>query len=140
MEVKIQVDETQFKDILENELAAFKPEELHDVIEECIGEYFRSNNYKALEKIMFDSGFYRDTPSALLKEAITKCDYSGLQDVVDVMIDKLRNDYQNILIEMLWSQISKSLAYSYSIQDSMGIAIRNAIENERNKENIGKNQ
>ena len=76
----------------------------------------------------------------MLKEAITKCDYSGLQDVVDVMIDKLRNDYQNILIEMLWSQISKSLAYSYSIQDSMSIAIRNAIDSERNKGNIGKNQ
>ena len=140
MEVKIQVDETKFKDVLENELDAFSPEDLHDIIAECIGEYFRSNNYEALEKIMFDKGFYRDTPSALLKEAITKCDYSGLQDVVDVMIDKLRNDYQNILIEMLWSQISKSLAYSYSIQDSMSIAIRNAIENERNKGNIGKNQ
>ena len=35
MEVKIQVDETQFKDILENELAAFKPEDLHDIITEC---------------------------------------------------------------------------------------------------------
>ena len=140
MEVKIQVDETKFKDVLENELDAFSPEDLHNIITECIGEYFRGNNYKALEKIMFDSGFYRDTPSALLKEAITKCDYSGLQDVVDVMIDKLRNDYQNILIEMLWSQISKSLAYSYSIQDSMSIAIRNAIDNERNKGNIGNNK
>lgn len=140
MEVKIQVDETQFKDILENELAAFKPEDLHDIIAECIGEYFRSSNYNALEKIMFDQGFYRDTPSALLKEAITKCDYSGLQDVVDAMIYRLRNDYQNVLIEMLWTQISKSLACSYSVQDSMNIAIRNAIDSERNKGNIGKNQ
>lgn len=140
MEVKIQVDETKFKDVLENELDAFNPEDLHDIIAECIGEYFRENNYKALEKIMFDSGFYRDTPSALLKEAITKCDYSGLQDVVDAMIDRLRNNYQDILSEVLWSQISKALVNSYGLQDSMGIAIRNAIEFERAKGNIGKNQ
>lgn len=140
MEVKIQVDETKFKDVLENELDAFSPEDLHDIIAECIGEYFRNNNYKAIEKIMFDQGFCRDTLSTLLKEAVTKCDYSGLQDVVDAMIEKLRNNYQDVLAEVLWLQISKTLANSYSIQDSMGIAIRNAIDNERNKGNIGKNQ
>lgn len=140
MEVKIQVDETKFKDVLENELDAFSPEDLHDIIAECIGEYFRNNNYKAIEKIMFDQGFYRDTPSALLKEAITKCDYSGLQDVADAMIDRLRNNYQDVLAEALWLQISKTLVNSYSLQDSMGIAIRNAIEAERFKGNIGNNK
>ena len=140
MEVKIQVDETKFKDVLENELDAFNPEDLHDIIAECIGEYFRSNNYKALEKIMFDSGFYRDTPSALLKEAVTKCDYSGLQDVVDAMINRLRNNYQDVLAEVLWLQISRTLANSYGIQDSMNAAILNAIETERFKGNIGNNK
>lgn len=140
MEVKIQVDETKFKDVLENELDAFSPEDLHDIIAECIGEYFRDNNYKALEKIMFDSGFYRDTPSALLKEAITKCDYSGLQDVADAMIDRLKNNYQDVLAEVLWMQIAKTLANSYSIQDGMNTAIMNAIESERARGNIGKNQ
>ena len=140
MEVKIQVDETKFKDVLENELAAFSPEDLHDIIAECIGEYFRSNNYKAIEKIMFDQGFYRDTPSALLKEAVTKCDYSGLQDVADAMIDRLKNNYQDVLAEVLWMQISKALVNSYALQDSMSVAIMNAIDNERNKGNIGKNQ
>ena len=140
MEVKIQVDETKFKDVLENELDAFSPEDLHDIIAECIGEYFRSNNYKALEKIMFDSGFYRDTPSALLKEAVTTCDYSGLQDVADAMIDRLKNNYQDVLAEVLWMQISKALVNSYALQDSMSVAIMNAIDNERNKGNIGKNQ
>lgn len=140
MEVKIQVDETKFKDVLENELDAFSPEDLHDIIAECIGEYFRSNNYKAIEKIMFDQGFYRDTPSTLLKEAVTKCDYSGLQDVVDAMIEKLRNNYQDVLAEVLWLQISRTLANSYSIQDSMNTAILNAIEAERFKGNIGNNK
>ena len=140
MEVKIQVDETKFKDVLENELDAFSPEDLHDIIAECIGEYFRSSNYNALEKIMFDKGFYRDTPSALLKEAITKCDYSGLQDVADAMIDRLKNNYQDVLAEVLWMQIAKTLANSYSIQDGMNTAIMNAIESERARGNIGKNQ
>ena len=36
MEIKIEVDETKFKDVIEKELNAFSKEELHEIIRECI--------------------------------------------------------------------------------------------------------
>ena len=44
MELKIQIDETMFKDIIEKELAAFTKEELHEIIRGMIEESMRNYN------------------------------------------------------------------------------------------------
>ena len=55
MEIKITVDESQFKEVLEGELKALKPEEIHEVLVQCIGEYFRQNDYAAIKGLLVEN-------------------------------------------------------------------------------------
>lgn len=49
MEITINVDETKFKDVLENELKAFDKDELHEILKSCIVEFF--NNDENIKKM-----------------------------------------------------------------------------------------
>ena len=43
MELKINIDETMFKEVIEKELNAFSKEELRDIIRDCIAEALKNN-------------------------------------------------------------------------------------------------
>lgn len=136
MEVKINVDESQFKDLLENELKALKPEELHEVMIECIKGYFTQNNYENLEPFLVKTktqyGWDEKSASDFTKSIIAGCDYSKLQDIVDLCIDKLKGNYYDILKSILLESIVSGLTRSNKFQDEIGYIIREEIYRIRN--------
>lgn len=139
MEIKINVDESMFKDILENELKALKPEEIHEVLVECIKNYFTQNNYENINKLLFkkSSGYGPTIISSDFTNAMIKsCDYSELQEIVNESIKILKNDYKNILNNILTDALIYGLTNSYTmnsvLRDTIQVEINNKLYNENN--------
>ena len=125
MELKIQIDETMFKDIIEKELAAFSKEELHEIIRGMIEESMR--NYNLLRDLFFiketkwyGSTEYNYVPGQLLKDAAKTFDLSpAYKEIQEKMINELKENYKPILEKIMLSLMIKGLSDSYEFQNSV---------------------
>lgn len=101
MEVKIVVDETKFKEILENELAAFSKEELHEIIRECIIDTFKNPEF--IERIFITKGYYgNESPSDLLQSAVNNIDLSpAFKELADSMSEYLKENHKEVLEDVM---------------------------------------
>ena len=125
MQVTINIEESQLKEVMEDQLKALDPEALQEIFVQAIGEYFRQNNYKNLEQILFTtSGYYGSdkhlTPT--VEKALAKADYSKLQDIVDASIDLLKTNYTDLLVDALSSLLVQGLTGSYALQSAISSA------------------
>lgn len=116
MEIKLNIDETQLKDVLDNQLAALTPEQPTDLIKECITEYLRQNNGEAI-KALFIERDYRGSfsygnnkPIRLTEEIVKKIDFSDVTDpIVAEMKEELHTNSRSILEGILLKALTKSL-------------------------------
>jgi len=137
MEVKINVDEAMFKDILENELKALPKEKIQEALVESIKEYFRSCDYDAIKKLLiiekpYYSRYDCDKPSPFAKNLIESADLSGLQDVIDKCIETLKTNYEEILKKVILESIISGFTNSGTFQNAVELAITaeiNKLEN-----------
>lgn len=119
MEIKINVEESRFKDVLEKELAAFSQEELHKIIAEAMHEYLMNDE---ILKILFThetSRYYENNTieaSQLLKNVVSKIDISsGFEDVKQKIIDLFNEDetinklVKGLFIDMITNGINNFL-------------------------------
>ncbi len=125
MQLTINIDETQLKEVMEEQLKALNPEALQEIFVQAVGEYFRQNNYKNLEQVLFtSSGYYssdkRLTPT--VEKALANADYSKLQDIVDASIDLLKTNYTDLLISALSTLLVDGMTNSYTFQSAMQAA------------------
>jgi hypothetical protein len=135
MEVKLTVTEEQFKEILEKGFNDLQKETIQEVIIQSIKEYFTHDNYKNLNAFIVDKesyGYGSKTASRFLIDCMEDCDYSGLQEVVDLMIKDLKENYHKILIEILSDRLMRGLADTWSFQDSLENTIRKELNNYHN--------
>lgn len=122
MQVTINIDESQLKDVMEDQLKALNPEALQDIFVQAVGEYFRQNDYKNIEQILFTgSGYYnsdrRLTPT--VEKALANADYSKLQDIVDACINLLKTKYTDLLLSALSTLLVDGMTSSYTFQSAM---------------------
>jgi hypothetical protein len=123
MEVKINVDESRIPEILEKELDALDPKEIHEVVIECIKQYLSQDNYKNTERLFVYEeknryGYCQDVPTDLLNKILKEnMDYSSLQNIVDKCIDELENNYERLLIKVITEMIASSLADTHNMRD-----------------------
>lgn len=134
MEVKINVDESRIPEILEKELNGLNPEEIHEVVIECIKEYLSLDNYKNTERLFVykQKSYYdartQDAPTDLLYKILKEnMDYSSLQNVVDNCIDDIKNNYESLLIRVITDMIATSLANTYNMQEILSKTIRDNL-------------
>lgn len=125
MEVKINVDESRIPEILEKELDALDPKEIHEIVIECIKQYLSQDNYKNTERLFIyneenDYGCCRDMPTDLLYKILKEnMDYSSLQNVVDKCIDELKNNYERLLIKVITEMIASSLVDTHNMKEAI---------------------
>ena len=131
MEVKIDVSEDQFKELLEKELNDLPKETIQNILTECIKGYFSKDNSQVLENIFIAKARYSDyvTPSRFLESILEKCDFSGLQEVVDNCIKDLKENYEHILIKVISSMISESLFNTHNFK----FAVESVVCDELNR-------
>ena len=136
MEVKIEVNEEQFKDLLEKELADLPKETVQNILIESIKEYLKEDDYKNLNAFVVNKeydhySYCSKQPSKFLYSMLENCDYSGLQEVADDMIKDLKENYQQILIQVLSNQLANGIANN----DVFRANLRDVIDQELYKRN-----
>ena len=133
MKIEINVDETQFKDILDKELQDLPKEVLQNIIVESIKGYFQQDDYKNVEKIFLheEKSFYgwssHNEPNELLTSVLKNCDYYLLQEVVDEAINTLKEEHYNILKDILKDMFIKGLTTNYAFQSSLELTINDVL-------------
>lgn len=132
MEIKINVDEVKFKDVIENELKAFSQEELHEIIRECIIEALHNDN--TLKNIFITPekdywGNYKyEKPSEVMLAAARSIDLSpAYTEIKDKMIETLKKDYKKVLENAMLGMILNGIAGDYDFRNRMSDAIREDI-------------
>ena len=144
MELKINIDETMFKDVLEKELEAFSKEELHMILSECIKHYFENSD--ALKMLFLEEETRDDywthekivtgyKPTGLLKQIVaTKFDYTEpFDECKEAIIGFVKNEenLKKLMKEMVADALSKAFVenvlYDSRIRDEIAYAAREAI-------------
>ena len=120
MEIKIEVPEEKFKDVLQEELNAFNKNELHNI---CIeGLYKILSDPEQLKTLFKKDGYYNDgnyEVQQLLKTAANKIDLSELyDDLKNKMVKYIRDNHEklikDILLDIFVSGLSQNI-YNNSI-------------------------
>ena len=132
MEIKINVDEVKFKDVIEKELNAFSKEELHEIIRECIIESLHNDktlkDLFVVEKKDYWGHSLGIDPSNVMIEAARSIDLSpAYTEIKDKMIETLKTDYRSILEKAMLGLILNGISNDYEFQNRMSSAIELAI-------------
>lgn len=123
IQLTINIDEKMFDESLGKTLQEMKPEELKDVITECIKQYFLTNN-ENIEKLLYEKrdtyyGGYTLGPSIFTEKLIQNLDYSGLQEIADKCIEDLKKHYKDIIEKVLLEMMVEGLTDTYSFNDKV---------------------
>ena len=125
MELKINIDETMFKDVIEKELNAFSKEELHEIIRECIAEALKTNDrFKSLFIKPKRYSYDLDEPSQVLIEAAKSINLSSAyEEIQEMMITELKTNYtkllQNVMLQVMINGLCDNWAFRQNLEDAM---------------------
>ena len=119
MTVQLNVDETQFKELLDKELKDMPKEVIQEAILSAIKEYFSINDGKNLGFLIEESGYHygEKHPSEFLKKIFAGCDYSKLQDIIDKITEELEKNHKYILQEVVLNALINGFTNTYSMQE-----------------------
>lgn len=138
MELKIQIDEVMFKDVIEKELNAFSKEELHAIVRECIVHAMQNEElFKSLFIQKRVHGCYsapQTEPTQLMFDAAKTFDLSpAFQEIQAKMIDELKTNYKNIIETVMLRTIVNGLCYTSDFQSSMEEAVYKILAQNKNQ-------
>ena len=134
MELKINIDETMFKDVIEKELGAFSNEELHEIIRECIIQTLKTDG--TIKKLFIKPRTYSyspEEPTQLLFEAAKSIDLSpAYKEIQETMIAELKTNYKKILENVMMSVMIDGLCDNYNFRSNLKGAVFSIMHEERN--------
>lgn len=136
MQVTINVDETMFAEVLDKELMALSSDDLKKIILEVISEYFRRDNYKHTEELIFknsSSVYYNKEFTSLMNQMVKSADYSGLQDIVDKCIEEVKSNYEHLLIKSISAAIIGGLTYDYQFSEAVRREVTAVLDSKENQ-------
>lgn len=114
MNITINVDETQFKEILDRELKDLPKEDLQEIIKQAFTQYIMSN--PEFVKNLFigrSSNFYGCTeyvPSPIMEGIVKSIDFSKeCEEVVQTLKNELIGNSRKILEELMLKTIARSM-------------------------------
>ena len=128
MEVKINVDDAKFNELFEKEHDALTKEDMHKIFEECVREYFRRNEYEKIDRMLFEKDRWgSQIQTDYLKKMIANCDLSGLQDVIDICINELKENHFKLLKEVILDAIVSGFINNYTFHSNLKMAIQTIL-------------
>lgn len=140
MEIKIEVGEEKFRDVLEKELGAFTKEELHEI---CRKALIQQMSDPAIFQDLFidkstDSYYNLYYASDILKEAAKTINFDEtFKELQDGIISYIKENHLKILhsvaIEMFIDGIGRNLFYNDSFRDMLSNELRRRDLHSNNK-------
>lgn len=136
IQVTVNIDEKMFDESIGGALKSLKPEEMSEMLTNCIKEYLLGKNSKGennIEKIIYDEAtdYFGNSrtlkPSYFTKTMLEKLDYSALQEVVDKCINELKENHKDILEEVMLEMIIQGFKSTYSFNEILKDTIKNII-------------
>lgn len=110
MNLTIQIDETQFKEILDKELKDLPKEQLQDIIKQAFTQFFVTNP-KAVEELFFTEESYgfnkRKEPTSLLRSIIGNISFD---EECDEILAVLKDEFKGNAREIIESVMMKAMA------------------------------
>lgn len=134
MKVELNVDEAQFKDVLDKEFKDLPKEVLQDAIVQSIKRYFEQNNYANVQNLFlyettkgYNSWDTRIISTEFLNGLLKDCDYSGLQDVVDEAIKTVKENHMSVLCSLISDIVAHGLCADYHFRNELENAIQDVL-------------
>ena len=110
MNLTIQIDETQFKEILDKELKDLPKEQLQDIIKQAFTQFFVTNP-KAVEELFFTEESYgfnkRKESTPLLRSIIGNISFD---EECDEILTALKDEFKGNAREIIESVMLKAMA------------------------------
>lgn len=110
MNITIQIDETQFKDILDKELKDMPKEQLQEIIKQAFTQFFATNP-KAAQELFYTENEYgyskRKEPTQLLKSIINNISF---EEECDEILTVLKDEFKDNAREIIESVMLKAMA------------------------------
>ena len=125
MELKITIDETMFKDVIEKELNAFSKEELHEIVRGCIVEALKTDG--TLKSLFIKPKRYsydHDEASDVLLEAARNINLSpAYEEIQTRMINELKANYSKLLQNIMMKTMVNGLCSDWHFRESLMSAV-----------------
>lgn len=113
MNITINVDETQFKEILDRELKDLPKEDLQEIIKQALTQYIMSNpelvkNLLITNRISRYSNEY--TPTPIMEDIVKSIDFSKeCEEVTQALKNELIGNSRKVLEELMLKSIARSM-------------------------------
>ena len=113
MNITINVDETQFKEILDRELKDLPKEDLQEIIKQALTQYIMSNpelvkNLLITNRISRYSNEY--TPTPIMEDIVKSIDFSKeCEEVAQALKNELIGNSRKVLEELMLKSIARSM-------------------------------
>ena len=113
MNITINVDETQFKDLLEKELKEMPKEELHELIKMAFTQYI-TQDPNALKDLFVkkDNSYYSNgvVPTDFTRKIINDIDFSSIAaEIAKPVEDLFKNNIREIVEQLVAQSISHAI-------------------------------
>ena len=118
MKIEINVDELQFKELLEGELKNLPKDKIQEVIVEGIRTYVNTHP-EMIKDLFVDSSYsWREQPTYYLKEIVKNhIPQDAFKDTVEGIVYTLKNNYDKILRDAIIDMLIGGIFNSYNFQD-----------------------
>ena len=137
MELKINIDETMFKDVIEKELNAFSKEELHEIVRECIVEALKTDG--TLKSLFVKPKRYtydHDEASDVLFEAAKNINLSpAYEEIQDMMVAELKANYSKLLQNIMMKTMVDGLCSDWNFRENLMSAVNEIMAIRENQSN-----
>ena len=142
MEIKINIDESKFQEVLEKELGAFTQEELHKIIGQAMKEYLNRDDVikTYLEKNEVDRWGSQVRGSSVMEKLLQNVDLNDIlaepKEKIKRIIsedDTLRNVAIELLANMFKNNFRRSLTEDYTFIEELAGRVAYSLEQMRQR-------
>lgn len=127
MELKLEIDETRFKEVLDKELNAFTQEELHEICTKALIQQLSDPNVFKSLFICKDNSYYNsnvEKANEVLKDAARNISFDEtFKKLQDGIVKYINENYKDILheivIDMFVNGLGNNIFYSSNFKDKL---------------------
>lgn len=112
MNITINVDETQFKEILDKELKELPKEDLQEIIKQAFSQYILSNPEFVKNLFVKESpySYHKYDPTPIMEDIVKRIDFSKeCEEVVQALKNELIGNSRKILEQLMLKTIARSM-------------------------------